>query len=329
MREESKIIISKTTIVKWGSREKQYYVNLGYKFTKTGDLFEVKIDHLKFNSHAKILVKCDYCGELLRKTYSKVTFGREVVPKDACKFCRFIKAKEINYIKYGVDNTSKLKENRIKISSSLKTPFETVVKLFNEKNLTVSCDEFYWKTHDKLKYFCNIHPNEGIQEITLRGIKENTGCRACWLDRISGKNSVHWRGGISELILYIRSRTLNEWKKKSLDVYSFKCAITNEYGNLEVHHLYPFHKIFRESHEELKIPIKLKLNDYTDKEVQDIKQLILQKHNALLGVPLKKEIHSLFHQVYGYDVTPEQFYLFKQNYENNLYDYLVVNNKYI
>ena len=50
------MLISKTTKIKWNAKNKKRFVNLGYKFTKMNDAFEVKIEDLSNGSSAKIKV---------------------------------------------------------------------------------------------------------------------------------------------------------------------------------------------------------------------------------------------------------------------------------
>ena len=52
-------LISETVEITWQRKMCKYYINLGYKFTKYGDIFEVKVDHLSNSSNVCINVKCD------------------------------------------------------------------------------------------------------------------------------------------------------------------------------------------------------------------------------------------------------------------------------
>ena len=56
--------------IKWNSRIKKYYENLGYVFTKMGDEFEVNIKHLTKGSSMKIKVECDSC---FKESYVRYT----------------------------------------------------------------------------------------------------------------------------------------------------------------------------------------------------------------------------------------------------------------
>ena len=55
-------LITKTVKVKWNSSNKKHYIELGYKFTKIKDEFEVKIEHLTKGSNIKVKCICDGCG---------------------------------------------------------------------------------------------------------------------------------------------------------------------------------------------------------------------------------------------------------------------------
>lgn len=56
-------LITKTVKVKWIGRNKKHYVDLGYEFTKMGDMFDVKIEDLQTSSNIKIKYTCDSCGK--------------------------------------------------------------------------------------------------------------------------------------------------------------------------------------------------------------------------------------------------------------------------
>ena len=58
-------LISKTAIIKWNARYKEYYISKGYNFTKMGDEFEVRVEDLTKGSHALVKIQCDVCGKIL------------------------------------------------------------------------------------------------------------------------------------------------------------------------------------------------------------------------------------------------------------------------
>jgi len=67
------MLISETVNVKWYGVTKPYYENLGYKFTKFGDEFEVPIKHLLSNSSVKVDVQCEICYKSKQIVYKQYT----------------------------------------------------------------------------------------------------------------------------------------------------------------------------------------------------------------------------------------------------------------
>jgi hypothetical protein len=53
------MLLSETVIVKWNPNNKKYYENLGYKWTKQGDIFHVKIEDISKGTRVFVNVKCD------------------------------------------------------------------------------------------------------------------------------------------------------------------------------------------------------------------------------------------------------------------------------
>lgn len=58
-------LISETVIIKWHGRNKQYYIEKGYLFTKIGNGFEVKVSDLQKATRTHVNCKCDNCGKIL------------------------------------------------------------------------------------------------------------------------------------------------------------------------------------------------------------------------------------------------------------------------
>lgn len=88
-------------------------------------------------------------------------------------------------------------------------------------------------------------------------------------------------------------------------VYSFKkfdskCCISGRNAEI-VHHLYPFHKIIKEAHENLSVAVKPAVGEYFDAgELAALEEECLRLHYEHgLGVPLAKQLHKLFHKEYG------------------------------
>lgn len=105
------------------------------------------------------------------------------------------------------------------------------------------------------------------------------------------------------------------WKKESLKKFNNKCYVTGLKNNLEIHHTKPFYVLRDEAFNELNLPIYEILGEYSHEERKRINLKLKEKHNDFVGIPLTKEIHDLFHRVYGRkDTTMEDLMEFKQRF---------------
>jgi len=85
----------------------KYFLNKGYD-ANLKDHISVKSKDINKGSHLKIDAKCDICGLIKSmefRTYHKLSNG--LIEKYYCKKCSYIKNKETNLEKYGVDHPMK------------------------------------------------------------------------------------------------------------------------------------------------------------------------------------------------------------------------------
>lgn len=101
--------------VKWNPKNKKYYEDLGYIFTKKGEAFQVDIKDLSKGSKAMVKVQCDYCKKIVNKTYGTYLKQHHEEFGDACSGCQTKKNKVISREKYSVDNVFQLEETKEKI----------------------------------------------------------------------------------------------------------------------------------------------------------------------------------------------------------------------
>lgn len=117
---------------------------------------------------------------------------------------------------------------------------------------------------------------------------------------------------------------IQDWKNNSLKNCNYRCVLTGS-KNFEIHHLYSINMITKETFEELEKLGKLKtdnIEDYSKEELDYILQLFLYIHNKYpLGVCIRKDIHDLFHKIYGSGGNTEiQWKQFINDYNNHKYD---------
>ncbi len=113
------MLLSKTATIKWGSKNKKYLMDLGYKFEHFGDELEIPVEKLLHGSNAMVDIKCDYCGVIFKRCY-RIYYNshhntKSENPRDSCAICTK-KYKIIETIEelYGVDNISKIPTSAIK-----------------------------------------------------------------------------------------------------------------------------------------------------------------------------------------------------------------------
>lgn len=201
-----------------------------------------------------------------------------------------------------------------------KHSYEFVKEKFEEMDFLL-VDTEYKNASTPLKFICKHHPNI-TQEKTISKVLDGHGCKYCFYERRTGENNNNWKGGVSPLHNLLRGK-IGKWKKDSLKNYDFKCAISGQASNnLEVHHIYSFESIIKETLDELNFPLYSKISEYSGEELKMIETVLLEKHYKHgLGAPLLPNIHSLFHNIYGKGSNNQsQFTEFKYNYLNGEFD---------
>lgn len=125
--------------------------------------------------------------------------------------------------------------------------------------------------------------------------------------------------GYEDLLKLLRGH-IWEWKQESMKVCDYKCVLTGS-KDFQIHHLYNFGDIVSILFEKLNIKSK-KIDDYSKKELDYICDEFVKLHNQYpLGVCIRKDIHQLYHKIYGKDNnTPKEWSVFVTNYNNGDYD---------
>lgn len=290
------MLLSKTAMVKCAPVNKKHIESKGYVWEK-GKEIEVKVEDLTPSSIAIVESLCDYCHKNTKfLPFNSYNQRRSKMGKDCCRSCSDEKRKEISKVN-GSDGAYKYSENFIK---------EYIERERGYKFIKITIKNSIKTIH----YECIKH---GLCKNQWNNIfNRNQGCKKCADERYSRENSYLWKGGISQLSDYLRDKII-PWKKDSMKSSEYKCAITGEEFD-DIHHLYPFNKILKESLDELNMTLKGKINEYTNEELKSLEEKILEIHYRYpLGVCLTREIHKEFHSIYGKEnFTPDDFYNFKQ-----------------
>lgn len=192
--------------------------------------------------------------------------------------------------------------SRERTSSALKNNEDEVFSYFKSRDLNVLDNQKYINEKKHILFTCNKHP-ESIQQTSYHSLRNTkTPCEHCRIE-----------SSVGELNRRLRS-SLSKWKKESEKKSNYKCVLTGS-GAYDIHHLYSYNSIIKDSLKLLGLPIK---EEYSSMEFRKIKNIVLEMHENYLGVCIRPDLHIIFHQVYGkHDNTPEQFEQFKYNYFNN------------
>lgn len=250
----------------------------------------ILLDNIYINSHVSMRYICKFHPNIIQSIeYANLSQGQ------GCKYC-----------------------GNEKISQSKRTSIQEWKIKFSEKELTL-ISETYINEKSELKFICNKHPDFGIQTTNYDNFySAQHVCKVCAKENRSGINHHNYKGNITSLHKYLRDQ-IKQWKFDSFNYYNKTCVITGiKNKNNIIHHLYSFNLIVDEVIKELNYPIHNDYNLYSYLELNNITELFIKKHYEYgLGVCLTKEIHNLFHKLYGKgNNTPEQFYEFKQKIES-------------
>ena len=112
-----------------------------------------------------------------------------------------------------------------------------------------------------------------------------------------------------------------DWKKDSIEKCNYCCVLTAS-KEFDIHHLYGFNLICDETFsklEELSILKSDNIQDYTKEELDTIIEIFQNIHKKYpLGVCVRKDIHKLFHKMYGAGGnTPQQWDMFVKKYKKD------------
>ena len=310
------------------SRNKKHLEERNYKW-EYNKFIKVSVYDLTKGCTAIVNCLCDYCLEegketIIPKIYYKYIRDNvnSIIHKDACKKCQGKKLKESNLKTKGVEITF------IPNGGSRKIDGNIVYNAFIDKGLIplFKPDDYISNIQD-LPYICPNHKELGIQYKTYANInKQKYLCRQCYIDDNKKENHYFWKGGISPLHNYLRDKII-QWKKDSMKECNYKCVITGIRFD-DIHHLYGFDLILNELLQELNLELKEIISNYNDEELILLENKCIELHNKYpLGVCLEKNIHKLFHKVYGGGSnTPEQFEEFKTRLKSGEFDLFLKEN---
>lgn len=218
------MLISKTSLVTWNSKNKTYYTDLGYTFTKMKDTFEVDVKDLTKGSQAEVTVRCDYCGkEYTVKWYIYLTMRNKqsLVNRDCCKECLQIKSKDVVLAKYG--GYSQMFED------SNKKRTETNIKKYGTANIFANNDikQKIRETNVKKYGVPFTQQNPDIRQKTKSTCMKKYGVEN-YIEIYKGlfikENSPVWKGGVKYSRVERATHEYNKWRKSVFSKDNYTCV---------------------------------------------------------------------------------------------------------
>ncbi len=283
------MLVSRTVNLKWNSKIKKHYVDLGYKFTNMNDTFEVKVEDLTSGSCVKVDMKCDYCGSNYQKPWYRYIAenNKSLVHKDCCNKCKKHKIQESTFEKYGVTTVFKLENIKNKISS---TNFER----YGASNpfASDSIKEKIRSTNiQKYGFPSPIQNKDVLDKVTNTCLKKYGVKYYVLTQHFSGEDSPVWKGGLS----YVRNERGKydyiSWRNKVFSKNHYTCQCCGECNGGGK---------------------TIKLNAH---HIKNWKDNIEQRYDEDNGITLCVNCHIKFHSIYGKNNnTKEQLDEFLNSY---------------
>ena len=213
-----------------------------------------------------------------------------------------------------------------------KIPLDEVVLLFPQKNrnsIIHQAMKLYLTSYDKniwtLEEDNYIKNNWEIQPDLILAQNLNRTKRAVQARRLA---LGLYRRDMSNLTYeslskYIRGH-IQQWKNDSMKQCNYRCIFTGS-KNFQIHHLYGVSNIVNDVMVKNNFPIYDNFSEYSVDELNIIlNAFIVEQNQYPLGVCIEKDIHVLFHSLYGqYYNTPEQWYQFEKDFKAGIYDQLL------
>lgn len=145
--------------ITWSAKPKKHYESLGYQFTKFGDKFRVRAEHLSIGSREKVKVRCDDCEKIFERRFANHYNSQRNGEKDRCGSCA---------TKFAHSHTFEQRRDK---------HFDMIQKICDEHGYELlTCKDAYTGSHGKIQYRCKKH---GVKEATIDNFMHGHICIEC------------------------------------------------------------------------------------------------------------------------------------------------------
>lgn len=270
------LMLTKEVEVKWNSKNKKHFVDLGYTYTKMKDSFIVKVEDLSHASNVRVKVECDYCHEPYDVIWwSYVKLKKKDNNTDCCNKpeCTTKKAHESLIQKYGTAKIFKIDKIKQKIK-------QTNIKKYGVENPFASKEIISKIRKTNIERYGVPVPtqNPEVKEKSKRTCINRYGVSnygALYSAQHKKELSPSWKGGVSYHRIERSTFEYREWRNSVFgrDMYTCQCCkIKSGCGKkveLQAHH------------------------------IRNWKDNIDFRYDINNGITLCDKCHTLFHSQYG------------------------------
>lgn len=268
------MLLSENTVMKWNSKNKRYFENLGYTYTKMKDEFIVRVEDLTKGSSALVELLCDYCGKQYTVSWQKYNeiHKRSEIDKDCCRNCCELKARDAIINKFGGYKEYFQKTNDKRTATN--------IERYGSANVFASDI-----IKDKIKNTClerygvcctaNVDAFMEKRKITCLekyGVEHYV---ELFKGKYIGENSPNWKGGAEYSRVERATYEYATWRKEVFSRDHFTCQCCGDKSG--------------DGH-------NVEINAHHIKNWKDYPE---DRYNVDNGITLCQKCHMKFHSVYG------------------------------
>lgn len=276
------MLLSQTVTIKWNSKIKKHYVDLGYAYTRMGDEFIVDVEHLTAGSNAVVEVQCDYCGATLSRMWCTYLLEHNTsIAKDCCNACKKHKIVETCLERYGVTSVFCHEETAARIA-------QTNIERYGVANPFDSQDVQARIRANHLAQHGVVAPAQRPEIIA----KISATCKERYgvdyyveTQRLRGPDNPQWKGGVARQRNERFTYEYREWRSDVFRRGHYACACCGDSWK-------PGHEVVFNAHH------IYNWGDYPQ-----------WRYDTNNGITLCISCHNEFHRLYGkHHNTPDQLF---------------------
>jgi hypothetical protein len=180
------MLLTETVILKWNSKIVKHYINKGYKYTKLGDKFKVKVNDLTNGSNVLVEVKCD-CKNCENPYLTPIKWQNYLrcVKEDGKYYCQKCATKLFGSKK---SNKTKLDNSDSFEQWCIKNNRQDILDKWDYELNECKPSEIGYSTHKKYYFKCP----KGKHKSELKNINNFTGGSNGVMDCIACNSFAQW-----------------------------------------------------------------------------------------------------------------------------------------